>query len=142
MTALDELLKRTTIEFPFLINAEEIEDTLFEYLRQEVHCNIDYSILIRGNKRQGENGSPTSERYGSEFTATITKRTGDFIASSFRLLNPLGYSPNFFCGMRFDSPAMDSLEEFRALPTGEAQLRLMDSVRERVEEYFHQRETD
>jgi len=141
MGNLDELLDRVTIKFPFPINAEEVENNLFEYLRQEVPCNLDYSIIIRGNKGQGDNGSPTSERYAFEFTTTITKRIGDFTTSRFKLLSPFRFSPNFFNAIKFDTvPGYDSIEEFAgSFPIGEAQLRLMDSVRENVEEYFSQR---
>ena len=142
MSALDELLDRTTIEFPFPINAEEIENTLLEYLRQELPCDIDYSIQVKGNKRQGGNDFPTSERYASEFTVTINRKAPDFIASSFRLLNSVSYTPNFFREIRFETPGCDDIGEFVSMPTGEAQLRLMDSVREKIEEYFHQRNAD
>lgn len=143
MDDLDKLLERTTIEFPFPINAEEIENTLLEYLRKEFPCDINYSIQVRGNKRQGGNGYPTSERYASEFTVTINRKAPDFVSSSFRLLSPASYTLNFFRALRFDTPGCDSIEEFAGgMASGEAQLRLMDSVREKVEEYFSQRNAD
>lgn len=143
MSDLDKLLERTTIEFPLSINAEEIEYTLLEYLRQEIPCDIDYSIQVKGNKRQGGNDHPTSERYVSEFTVTIKRKTPDFVSSNFKLLDPARYTPNFFRALRFDTTICNSIEEFiRDLSTGEAQLRLIDEVREKVGEYFSQRDMD
>lgn len=142
MDDLEELTNRTTIKFPFSINAEEIEDTLFEYLRVEVHCKIDHSVLIMGNRGQGDDDTPTSKRYASKITAAITRRTVDFVTSSFKLLDSGRSFPNFFNAIEFDVLDYGSIEEFRGMPTGEAQLILIDSVREKVGEYFHQRDPD
>ena len=143
MNALDKLMKRVTIRFPFSINSEEVEDGLLEHLRRELNYNIDYTITLRGYKRQGDGNYTTTERYASEFTVSILDRSRDFAASTCKFLSPEGYLPNFFRGIRFDTvPGSDSIEEFVGVPTGEAQLRLIDEVRENVEKYFSQRNID
>ena len=50
MTELEELLDRLTVKFPMPLKFGEVEGSLFEYLKSEARCTINYTLVIRGHK--------------------------------------------------------------------------------------------
>lgn len=142
MGSLDELLERTTIEFPIPITSEEVEQGLFEYLRQEIPCDIEYWFSIHEKKICSSNIG--DERYALEFRGNIKRSFGSGVLAIPGFEMVCLYHPelplSFYKSMKFQTvPGYDSVEEFETLPTGEEQLKLIEELRQKTQEYFSQR---
>ncbi len=139
MNALDELLERITIEFPIPITADEIEGNLFDYLREEILCDISYSFYNHGEKYRVRD--IRDERYISEFTGIIRS---PMVNSNFDMVSVSNSElPRLvlFKAIKFNTvPGYDdSIEEFETQSRGKEQLKLIDDVRKATKEYFSQR---
>lgn len=78
MDELEELLDRLTVKFPMPLKFGEVEGRLFEYLKSEAQCTINYTLVIRGHKYPGQK----SERYSEKIEGSIFRHVGDEMASS------------------------------------------------------------
>lgn len=134
MDDLEELLDRLTIKFPEPLKFGEIEGRLFEYLKSEAQCTINYDLFIKGYKSPGEK----SERYPTEIKGSIFRRIGDEMASStFTMTRD---SKDCFVDLKIQTVlGYDSIDEFETMPSGKEQLRLADDLRKTLESYFSQR---
>ena len=134
MDKLEELLDRLTIKFPVPLTAGEIEIKLFEYLKSEVQCTINYTLVIHGLKYPGRK----SERYTAEIKGSINRCIGDEIAfSSFTMTRD---NKDHFVDLKIQTvPGYDSIEEFETFPSGSGELKLADDLRKSIDSYFSQR---
>lgn len=134
MDELEKLLDKLTIKFPVPLTAGEIEIKLFEYLKSEVQCSINYTLVIHGLKYPGRK----SERYAAEIKGSINRCIGDEIAlSTFTITRD---RDDRFIDLKIQTvPSFDSIEEFETLPEGSGELRLADDLRKSVDSYFSQR---
>ena len=137
------------MKFPIPITSDEVENGLFDYIRKNTLCDISYRIRINGEMYQNVVGitpEGSDERYITEFSGAFKRPLGStlFASSSFELIpvhnREISLSP-FFKGMKFEStPGYDdSVEEFESLATGKDQLKLIDEIRNRTEDYFSER---
>ncbi len=134
MDDLEKLMGRLTIKFPIPLEYGEIEGRLFEYLKTEAHCTINYTLVIHGHKYPGMK----NERYPGEINGSIFRSLGDEMASStFTMTRD---HKDHFTELKIQTvPGYDSIEEFETLPSGSEQLRLVDNLRKTSESYFSQR---
>lgn len=139
MDNLDELLERVTIKFHISITADEIERGLFNYLREEILCDISYNFHNHGEKYGVRD--MRDKRYISEFTGIIRSPMVNSGFDMVRVSNPELPYLVLFKAIKFDTvPGYDnSIKEFETLSTGKEQLKLIDDVRKATEEYFSQR---
>ncbi len=141
MNDLEELLERVIIDFHIPITADEIEQSLFNYLREEILCDISYNFCNHGEKYSTKD--MRDEKYTLKFTGIIKSRES-MVTSGFdmvRVSNPDIPYLVLFRAIKFDTtPGYDnSIKEFETLSTGKEQLKLIDDVRKATEEYFSQR---
>jgi len=133
MDELEKLLNKLTVKFPVPLEFGEIEGKLFEYLKSEAHCTIDYTLVIKGHKSPGRK----SERYAYEINGSIRCVEGEITTAPFRMSRDRNDN---FVDIKIDSvPGYDSIEEFKTLPSGSGQLGLADYLRKTTENYFLQR---
>jgi len=146
MGNLDELMERLTVNFSVPITAGEVEEGLFEYLRESVNCNIHYQPKTQAKKvsKYGEVGliNGRDERYIMEIRGHIERPLGSGTLTSLifemerkdheEVLLP------FFTGIKFwATPGDNTLEEFE-LENGD-ELKLIDEIRKVTEDYFSYR---
>ena len=122
MGDLDELLERVTIEFPIPLIAEEIELGLIDYLRNEIPYDISYALIRREKKSVSDD-----KRYTAEFRGNIVNLRFEISGDYYSKL-PIF----FFKSIKFKTQEYDSTE-------GKEQLKLIDRVRQKTQEYFSQR---
>jgi hypothetical protein len=139
MSDSNELEKRVTIEFPVSITTEEIENGLFNYLRGEIPYDISYNLYHHREKYGITEMRDEGEI--SEFTGVIRKNL-PMLSSNFNMIRIS--SPELPClvlfkAIKFNTSGSDSIEEFETLSTGKKQLKLIDEVRQKTEEYFSKR---
>lgn len=129
MGDLQELLERTTINFPRSVEEKEAW-ALLEYVAINVgnNCRIwgGFSGFFRVSEGQ------TEERYFAKIEGMLSKEDGHVVACFSFLRDEKDLEGSFF-GLKFDTIPGYDLDE---LPREE--VRLYDSVRDILNKYFNQ----
>ena len=121
MSDLEEKIK---IKFPIAIEAKETKETLLEYIRDNVHCDIQYELRVGGYKNFG---SGPQRDYISLISFWITKPRKHTLPMGTMLWNGKG----LFEEIEF--------EKISGGIVGRRQVEFLAEVRSSVESYFSNR---
>jgi len=124
---------QTIVQFPRILNLRRAED-LMSYVSANVPARVFYQAEIAGQFNEGitpqqEGYFSRSDKYVRDITGRIT-RFKPFAGTQFRFEHG-GKSGRYFDSLVFETPGYDRLDEINP-----GELRLMDSVREAIDDYF------
>ena len=134
MGDLQDLIKRTTIEFDPSLSFEELKGDFFKYLAREKGFSLNYNFDSLGRLDYHDREEFVREEY-------ITKIVIDF--GNRNLLHHAHFNVElhgkFVTGISLDRAGYSNIEELIALPSGKGQLELVDELRSASKDYFSKR---
>ena len=127
MNELEELLDKTTIEFPHAIDGKEAYKLL-----KGISENLDCRVYGASTEHYNFNSAGNNERYISDIKGTISYYTeNSIVTTSFSFSRDMGEELGNFSGLKFFTPPGYDLDEIDS-----NEVELYDKVRGAAKKYF------
>mgnify|MGYP001598753236 FL=1 len=91
-------MERTTIKFPLPIKSEEIQNSFFGYLEQNLPVSLRWTFSGYGY------GAPEQKKYLDKINLNVSQRQAPFIFAAFEFQR--GDEEDYFDAVRLSTPAV------------------------------------